>query len=120
MVAVLIVDDEPLVANALRREFRRLRLLARVLTDPSLTESVIAEERPRMIISDLWMPGRSGIEVLTSVKTLFPDIRRCLLSGSLFHLRQEDLALIEPCTLLGKPWTQEDLLKFVEADLSIV
>ena len=119
MVAVLIVDDEPLVASALQRAFKRLGLTSRLLADPSLTEAVIREERPALVISDLWMPGRSGLEVLASVRRLFPGIRRCLLSGSLFDLRRQDLAQVEPCVLLGKPWTLNELRELVEAELRV-
>ena len=94
-------------------------MTARLITDQSLTEAVILEERPRLIVSDLLMPGRSGVAVLASVRTLFPEVRRCLLSGSLFDLDKNDLARIEPCVLLGKPWKRDSLCALVEAELRV-
>ena len=114
MVAVVVVEDDALVGGALRRQLREvLHVSARVILDPMQAEAALAEERPQVVISDLNMPRRNGVEVLAMAREKFPSIRRCLLSGSLSQLRDEDLSRIEPCVLLHKPWSIDDLTQLL-------
>lgn len=114
MADVVIIEDDPMVGRALQRELRRLGTASRLVLDSALAEAALADERPALLISDLRMPGRDGIEVLSMARRHFPSVRRCLLSGTIGALRETDLALIEPCVLLRKPWRTADLLLLIE------
>jgi CheY-like chemotaxis protein len=109
MVPVIVVEDEPLVGESLVRSFCRLGWTGLLITDPMELEAVMAVEQPLLLVSDLRMPGRSGIEVLSFAREHHPHVKRCLLSGSLGELRPDDLDRIRPCFLLGKPWGTESL-----------
>lgn len=109
MVPVIVVEDEPLVGDLLVRTFCSMGWNGRLVTDPLQVDAVLAEEEPLLLISDLRMPGRSGIEVLEYAREHHPHIRRCLISGTLVDLRPKDLDRIRPCYLLGKPWSADDL-----------
>lgn len=109
MVSVVIIEDDFLVAAAIGRVLRASGADCRFVFDPREAERVLEEIRPALLICDLQMPERSGVEVLASAKNRFPTVRRCLVSGALDLLRQEDFARIQPCVMLCKPWKNDEL-----------
>lgn len=114
MVSVVILEDDPMVGRALQRELQAMGTTSRLILDSALAEAALEDERPGLIISDLRMPGRTGVQILTMARERFPLVRRCLFTGTISDLRQVDAALIEPCTLLRKPWRTEELVQLLE------
>lgn len=108
-ISVLIVEDEPLVGHTLLRQFTKLGCDGHLVRDPFEAAAAIDAHRPVLIVCDLNMPGRSGVEVLSDARQRYPNVKRCLVSGSLFDLRDSDLPRILPCVILGKPFRTEDL-----------
>lgn len=78
---LLLVDDEALVTDGLRRAFHCEPY--RVLTAASAAEAleIIASEHPDVIISDEKMPGMSGSAFLSLVRRRLPHAIRIILSG---------------------------------------
>ncbi len=80
-ISILIVDDEPDVAELFKRKFRReLRNGDYVMHFAYSGEEAIkmldAEIEPiiMLVLSDINMPGMSGIELLTDTKKRWPDL----------------------------------------------
>jgi two-component system response regulator (stage 0 sporulation protein F) len=80
-VSILIVDDEPDVAELFRQRFRReARQGTYVLHFASSGEEALAmlahEIEPQLIVilSDINMPGMDGLTLLQEVKRLRPDL----------------------------------------------
>lgn len=113
LISVLIVEDDVLVGAVLKRAFRALGCSVRLLNDPRQVEAELETHSPSLIVSDLTMPGVSGVDVLSSAKTRWPETVRCLMSGSLDALMADDLPRIEPCVLLSKPFRLEELERLV-------
>lgn len=65
---VLIVDDDPLIAQMLRPYLDEERFLT--LTAPSAEAAlpIMERNRPDVILLDLTMPGKSGLDLLKSVR----------------------------------------------------
>jgi CheY-like chemotaxis protein len=73
---LLLVDDEELFGNALRRYFSG-RYEVEAITDPrEALERVRAGERFLMALIDLQMPKMSGQEFLARLRSLSPDLAR--------------------------------------------
>ena len=106
---VLVVEDEASVAHALARWLKRQGAAVRVVLDPLTLEVVLAEFEPTHVVSDLIMPARDGLEVMSLVKRLAPLAVRSLLSGSLDSLDAERLREVMPCRLVAKPWSDVSL-----------
>jgi len=78
---VLVVDDEPDVEALFRQQFRRDLRAQRFLMDfagsaaDALTRiAKAAEQKLILILSDINMPGMTGLEMLPKVKELRPEV----------------------------------------------
>ncbi len=78
---VLLVDDDENLLNGLKRNLRSEPF--DVLTAPGASEALaILEERTiDAVVSDEHMPGLSGTELLTEIRTRYPDTVRIMLTG---------------------------------------
>ena len=80
-VLVLVVDDEPDVEELFRQQFRRdLRAQRFAMEFASSAAGALARvasilDQPLiLILSDINMPGMTGLEMLPKVKKLRPDV----------------------------------------------
>ena len=80
-VSILVVDDEPDVADLFRQHFRReARQGTYVLhfadSGEAALERLAGEIEPQLIVilSDINMPGMDGLTLLREVKTRRPDL----------------------------------------------
>jgi CheY-like chemotaxis protein len=78
---ILVVDDEPDVADLFRQQFRRELRDSRFVMEFALSaadalERVHAEEAAKLvlILSDINMPGMSGLDMLPRAKQARPDV----------------------------------------------
>ena len=86
---ILVVDDEPDVESMFRQHFRRdLRsgrfIMEFALSAPAALERVkaIADPSLILILSDINMPGMTGLEMLPKVKELRPDVPVIMISAT--------------------------------------
>jgi CheY-like chemotaxis protein len=80
-ILVLVVDDEPDVEALFRQQFRRdLRAerfvmdFANSATDALARIKATIEQSLILILSDINMPGMTGLEMLPKVKEIRPDV----------------------------------------------
>ena len=80
-VLVLVVDDEPDVEALFRQQFRRDLRAERFIMDfansaPDALERVgdTREHSLILILSDINMPGMTGLEMLPKVKAMRPEV----------------------------------------------
>ena len=80
-VLVLVVDDEPDVEALFRQQFRRdLRAQRFVMDFANSAAEALAriagtiEQSLILILSDINMPGMTGLEMLPKVKAMRPDV----------------------------------------------
>jgi two-component system response regulator HydG len=78
---VLVVDDEPGIVDSLHKIFERESL--RVLTAGSGGEAleIIRREPVSVLITDLMMPGMSGIDLLKASRNLSPETETVLMTA---------------------------------------
>ena len=79
---ILLVDDEPKVLAAIKRQLRKEFRFETALSGEEALK-VIDEKGPfAVVVSDYKMPGMNGIDFLCKVKTVDPDTVRMMLTGS--------------------------------------
>ena len=80
MLLILVVDDEPDVEVLFRQQFRRELRVGRFTMEfaqsaPAALERIIDSSVSLiLILSDINMPGMSGLELLPKVKAARPDV----------------------------------------------
>jgi len=117
---MLLVDDEPNIVNALRRELAEWAAgrSVEILTAQSAAEALklleVHAESTALIISDLKMPEMKGSDFLLAVKKLYPEITSILLTG---FSEPEELIKAVSAGIFGfmlKPWDHAYLLSEVQ------
>ena len=80
-ILVLVVDDEPDVEALFRQQFRRDLRAQRFVMDfaISATDALVRiantiEQSLILILSDINMPGMTGLEMLPKVREMRPDV----------------------------------------------
>jgi CheY-like chemotaxis protein len=80
---VLFVDDEKTLLDSIRRSLRGLLQDCQLHFASGGDEAlaVLSRQHIDVIVSDMWMPGMDGAQLLTRVKESHPRIYRILLTG---------------------------------------
>jgi two-component system response regulator HydG len=80
-ITVLVVDDERSNIESLEKIF--LREGMRVLTAPDAKHAleVVRTHRVQVVLTDLMMPGTTGLELLRAVKQVSPDVEVVLMTA---------------------------------------
>ncbi len=70
---ILVVDDEPFITELLCRWFtaEQFRCIAASSGDEAL--ELLREDSFHLVVSDITMPGMSGIQLLETIRKLWPD-----------------------------------------------
>ncbi|HLL20797.1 MAG TPA: sigma-54 dependent transcriptional regulator [Kofleriaceae bacterium] len=78
---VLVVDDEPSNLASIEKIFQRDGL--RVLTADGAKAALetVRSHRVQVVLTDLMMPGTSGVELLRAVKQVAPDVEVVLMTA---------------------------------------
>ena len=74
MTKVLVVDDEPKMRRVLQMALERMGIEAVAVHDAGQALARVAEERFDVVLTDLRMPGMSGIDLLSQIRTREPDL----------------------------------------------
>jgi DNA-binding NarL/FixJ family response regulator len=77
---VLIVEDHPLVAQGLGALLRGRYTVPELVHDARQVPAALAEYRPDLVLLDLSMPHRNGLELLPEIKQLLPGTRVLVVS----------------------------------------
>ena len=106
---ILIVDDEVEALDNCRRILSRLGHECLTENDPVRALTVIQQERPGLVFTDLRMPGMSGIDVLNATKRFDPTIKVVLMTA--FATVQTAVSSMRHGALdyILKPYTTKDL-----------
>jgi putative two-component system response regulator len=116
--SILVVDDEPGVRRLLQAFLTGMKFHCQTAKDAAEALAIVSREpRPALVLSDVEMPGKSGLELLHSLKELDPNMQVIMVSGV------QTLDTVRKCLVAGaydyivKPFEQEDLLNTVERAL---
>src|ERR1700733_12961895 len=109
---VMVVDDESSIADTLAEILSRSGYAAVTAYDGDSALETALLTPPEMLITDVVLPGMTGIELAISVRRIFPDCKIILFSGqaSTADLLASARADGHHFTLLNKPLHPQDLL----------
>ena len=76
---ILVIDDEPQITRVLRAALSAQGYDVRTANDPEEGLRVFRDWPPDLVITDLMMPGMSGVEVCRAIRAASAQ-RRCWFS----------------------------------------
>lgn len=109
---VFVVDDEPVIASTLTAILKMHGFSATCFTSPLDVLNAAAAKAPDLLISDVDMPGLSGIDLAIQMKAQHPACKILLFSGRPSTLDLVDAARAKghDFDLLQKPVLPPELL----------
>jgi DNA-binding NtrC family response regulator len=116
---VLVVDDESAMREYVRFFLEKKGLLVFEANDGNDAIALAMAHPPDLIITDLVMPGKEGIETIRDIKSRFPLCGIIAMSGA---INAETYLSMAQClgahTVLQKPFEREALETAVEEALA--
>jgi CheY-like chemotaxis protein len=79
--SIFVVDDEPVIAASLAAILQMNGFSVRFFTCPLEALAAACSESPDLIISDVAMPGISGIDLAIQMRAQYPNCKVLLFSG---------------------------------------
>src|SRR6185369_10139014 len=78
---ILIVDDEEMIRDLLSSALIQENYVCLQAANVDEAFYILGEQRIDLVISDIMMPGRSGVELLRDLKKIDPDITVLMITG---------------------------------------
>ena len=89
MKPIWIVDDDQSIRFVLEKALAREEFAVRSFTNPRDVLAALDEDEPQVLVSDIRMPGGSGIELLSKVRETHPSLPVIMLNAFLKHFPGE-------------------------------
>jgi CheY-like chemotaxis protein len=122
MRRILVIDDEVAIRRALRTVLELAGYQIREARNGHDALRLWREEESDLVITDIHMPDKDGIETILELRALSPDLPIIAVSGSgekksrdLLH----DAKLFGPIWTMDKPFGLTELLKRVSEVLEV-
>ncbi len=112
--AILIVDDEAHIINALKRVFHKMNYEILSTTAPEEAINIMDDTKLDIVICDYNMPNINGIDVLKHAKNVSPDAVRILMTGH-SDVNTAISAINEGSVFyyISKPWKNEEVISVI-------
>jgi DNA-binding response OmpR family regulator len=113
--SILVVDDESAIADTMTEILSRSGYLAMTAYDAEEALETALVTPPELLITDVMLPGMSGIELAITMRRIFPDCKILLCSGQAIALDLHASAQSKGhnFTLLTKPIHPREMLAHV-------
>ncbi len=118
---IVVIDDEQRIADTLALILRSVDYVVEVAYDGTSGLALCREYRPDLVISDVVMPGLSGIEVAMEISRELPTCKILLYSGQAETAQMMDEARSRghEFELLAKPVHPVELLEKVKSLIGV-
>ncbi|MDO9264892.1 MAG: response regulator [Desulfosalsimonadaceae bacterium] len=107
---ILVVDDEEAIRNLLKQILEREGYECELAEDAEKASGFLSNKRFDLVISDVQMPGKSGIQLLEEIKTRYPNLATLLISGHSDNKTAASAILKGAIDFLVKPFQKEQVL----------
>ena len=114
---ICVIDDDELVREAINGLLSARGYLVLEAKDGDVGMGIIESEAPALIITDIMMPNRDGLETIREIKKRFPLVPILVMSGSSLGGRANFLDFARKLGAdahIQKPFKQAEFLERVE------
>ncbi|HBH04166.1 MAG TPA: response regulator [Candidatus Rokubacteria bacterium] len=120
MARILVVDDEPDICELLREILEGAGHEVRVASEGAGALRALREHPADLLITDIFMPGKEGLETIMEIRRDFPQVRVVAMSGGgrtgeLNYLR--DAVQLGATRSITKPFQESEVLRVVRDTL---
>lgn len=109
---IVVVDDEKIVTSAFKTLLKVEGFSnAHFFNNPEEALEFLKSNTPDLVISDFLMPEMNGLEFLSEVKKMYPEVSKILLTG--YADKENAIRAINEVGLyryIEKPWDNDDLI----------
>jgi len=112
---LLLVEDEPALARGLADNFRDEGYEVRVVSRGDEVAAAIEDERPNLVVLDIMLPGRSGLDVLRDLRSAGDTVPVLLLTAKADVVDRVVGLELGADDYLPKPFAVRELLARVRA-----
>jgi len=109
--SVLVVDDEPIVCHSIRKILSKESCSVEEVFDVDAALLKMKLNTYDLVLLDLKMPKRSGMEVLTSIRTQWPDLPVIIVTGHGTIETAIEATKLGAFDFIPKPFTPAELKK---------
>ena len=117
MARLLIVDDDNMVRAMLQQMLERAGYDVIAAKNGVEAELICSQKKPNLVITDIVMPEKEGLELIRDLKLMFPDIKLIAISGG-GRISSDDYLTIArglgAIYTLKKPISQVELLNTIK------
>jgi len=110
---VLLVDDEIALLKLAQNILSEAGYKVYCAEGADNALGILSRNKVDVLVSDIIMPGMSGVELAKKVEVLYPDIKIQLVSGFAGDHAEDDRNNFYIKRLINKPYTADTLLKCV-------
>jgi DNA-binding NtrC family response regulator len=112
-VSILLVDDDKLLVHALSRVLVAAGVAVESCADGASAIERIAAGRFDVVVSDIGLPGMSGIELLRAIRDVDDDLPVVLITGAPAKDAATEAVESGALKYLVKPFKSDELLEAV-------
>jgi len=115
---VLVIDDEPVVRDAIRLVLggEGLRVAGADSAEAAVAHPALAH--CRLVICDLMLPGQSGLEALRAIRAARPSVPIVMITGYATSANADRVLEAGATAFLPKPFDDSELLSLVRQALT--
>lgn len=115
---VLIVDDDPLIRETFRYPLEQKGYRVLAADDGDHAMEVIGGSNVDIVLLDILMPNKEGLETLLEIKSRFPGAVVHVMSGGGSRNKTDFLTIAAKFGadgIIRKPFSSRDLLRLIES-----
>ena len=118
MADILIIDDDEALRSTMRKILQRQGHAVREAVDGASGLALMRESRPDLVVTDLYMPGKEGIETILELRAEDPELPILAVSGGgvtmTAGLSLGDAEALGADASLAKPFSVEEFQNAVD------
>lgn len=114
---IVIIDDDRLVRDTLLNYLDDDEYDAVGAADGQKGLDLVAEHNPEVVVTDILMPNKEGMETISELKKAYPDIRIVAMSGqnwSGFTSYLDMASRLGAHAVLSKPFSRKDFISTIK------
>lgn len=116
MPSILIIDDDPDIRRLLRVTLEKGRHVVLEASDGVEGVRLWRERRPDLVITDLVMPGKDGLDTLFELVSLDARVKVIAMTGGNWREatdRLHDARLFGAVRTVAKPFTLSEMIRVI-------